>query len=103
MPADVPGFIVNHVARPYYLEAFRILEDGYASPDVIDGAMKELGGFRMGPLELTEFIGQDVNRLITAIIIHTSPRLPTQTSISNKFLLQRVRCKQHWSIPGRWM
>ena len=63
--ADVPGFIVNHVARPYYLEAFRILEDGYASPDVIDSAMKSLGGFRMGPLELTDFIGQDVNTATT--------------------------------------
>ena len=63
--ADVPGFIVNHVARPYYLEAFRILEDGYASPDVIDRAMKSLGGFRMGPLELTDFIGQDVNTATT--------------------------------------
>lgn len=59
--ADVPGFIVNHVARPYYLEAFRILEDGFAPPDVIDQAMKELGGFRMGPFELTDLIGQDVN------------------------------------------
>ena len=63
--ADVPGFIVNHVARPYYLEAFRILEDGYAPPNVIDGAMKKLGGFRMGPLEITDFIGQDVNTATT--------------------------------------
>ena len=63
--ADVPGFIVNHVARPYYLEAFRILEEGYAPPGVIDGAMKSLGGFRMGPLELTDFIGQDVNTATT--------------------------------------
>jgi len=59
--ADVPGFIVNHVARPYYLEAFRIVEDGFATPDVIDNAMKKLGGFRMGPFELTDLIGQDVN------------------------------------------
>lgn len=63
--ADVPGFIVNHVARPYYLEAFRILEDGFAPPEVIDQAMKELGGFRMGPLELTDLIGQDVNTATT--------------------------------------
>lgn len=63
--ADVPGFIVNHVARPYYLEAFRILEDGYAPPETIDRAMKSLGGFRMGPLELTDFIGQDVNTATT--------------------------------------
>ncbi len=59
--ADVPGFIVNHVARPYYLEAFRILEDGYAGAAEIDSAMRRLGGFKMGPLELTDLIGQDVN------------------------------------------
>lgn len=63
--ADVPGFIVNHVARPYYLEAFRILEDGFAPPETIDQAMKELGGFRMGPLELTDLIGQDINTATT--------------------------------------
>ncbi|MCA9290411.1 MAG: hypothetical protein KDA25_04735 [Phycisphaerales bacterium] len=63
--ADVPGFIVNHVARPYYLEAFRILEDGFAPVAVIDGAMKTLGGFRMGPFELTDLIGQDVNAATT--------------------------------------
>lgn len=59
--ADQPGFIVNHVARPYYLEAFRILEDGHARVETIDRAMRELGGFRMGPFELTDLIGQDVN------------------------------------------
>ncbi len=63
--ADVPGFIVNHVARPYYLEAFRILEDGVAGPAAVDGAMRDLGGFRMGPLELTDLIGQDVNAATT--------------------------------------
>ena len=63
--ADVPGFIVNHVARPYYLEAFRIMEDGFAGPDEIDGAMRDLGGFRMGPMELTDLIGQDVNSTTT--------------------------------------
>lgn len=63
--ADVPGFIVNHVARPYYLEAFRILEEGCAGPNVIDKTMRELGGFRMGPLELTDLIGQDVNTATT--------------------------------------
>lgn len=63
--ADVPGFIVNHVARPYYLEAFRILEDGFANPLQIDNAMKSIGGFRMGPLELTDLIGQDINTATT--------------------------------------
>ncbi|MHC4989606.1 MAG: 3-hydroxyacyl-CoA dehydrogenase NAD-binding domain-containing protein [Planctomycetota bacterium] len=63
--ADVPGFIVNHVARPYYLEAFRIVEDGLAGAAEVDQAMKTLGGFRMGPLELTDLIGQDVNTATT--------------------------------------
>ncbi len=58
---DTPGFIVNRVARPYYLEAWRIFEDGYAGVDVIDEAMRSLGGFRMGPFELTDLIGQDIN------------------------------------------
>lgn len=62
---DVPGFIVNHVARSYYLEAFRLIEDGIASPDEIDRTMRENGGFRMGPLELTDLIGQDVNAATT--------------------------------------
>ncbi len=58
---DTPGFIVNRVARPFYLEAWRIFEDGYAGVDQIDEAMRSLGGFRMGPFELTDLIGQDVN------------------------------------------
>ena len=85
--ADVPGFIVNHVARPYYLEAFRIIEDGIAPPDVIDTAMKEIGGFRMGPLELTDLIGQDVNTATTRSVweqLDTPPLLtpsPLQESL----------------------
>ncbi len=59
--SDSPGFIVNHVARPYYLEAFRILEDGLAGVEEIDAAMREVGGFRMGPLELADLIGMDIN------------------------------------------
>ena len=63
--ADVPGFIVNHVARPYYLEAFRIVENGYATVDEIDDTMQSIGGFRMGPFALTDLIGQDVNTATT--------------------------------------
>ena len=59
--ADTPGFIVNRVARPYYLESWRIIEDGVASVDAVDGAMQLLGEFRMGPFMLTDLIGQDVN------------------------------------------
>ena len=74
--ADVPGFIVNHIARPYYLEAFRVLEDGVLPADEIDGAMKRLGGFRMGPLELTDLIGQDVNTATTRSVWDQLARPP---------------------------
>jgi len=63
--ADTPGFIVNRVARPYYLEAFRCLEDGLCTPDLLDAAMRDAGGFRMGPFELTDLIGHDVNAATT--------------------------------------
>ena len=66
--SDTPGFIVNRVARPYYLEAFRCLEDGLATVEVIDQTMKSLGGFRMGPFELTDFIGHDVNTATTRVV-----------------------------------
>jgi 3-hydroxybutyryl-CoA dehydrogenase len=59
--SDTPGFIVNRVARPYYLEAWRIVEDGIATVDVVDSAMQSLGEFRMGPFMLTDLIGQDIN------------------------------------------
>lgn len=58
--ADVPGFIVNRVARPFYAEAFTALNEGAAEPEVIDALFRAVG-FRMGPLELTDLIGQDVN------------------------------------------
>jgi 3-hydroxybutyryl-CoA dehydrogenase len=58
--ADTPGFIVNRVARPYYLEALRIVGEGLASVEQVDGAMRGIG-FRMGPFELVDAIGIDVN------------------------------------------
>jgi len=74
--ADVPGFIVNHVARPYYLEALRILEEGLAGADEIDAAMRDLGGFRMGPLELVDLIGLDVNLATTRSVWEQLDRPP---------------------------
>jgi 3-hydroxybutyryl-CoA dehydrogenase len=62
---DTPGFIVNRVARPYYGESLRLLEEGVADAATIDWAMRELGGFRMGPFELMDFIGNDVNYAVT--------------------------------------
>ena len=54
---DTPGFIVNRVARPFYGEALRIYEEGIADFATIDWAMTELGGFRMGPFTLMDYIG----------------------------------------------
>jgi 3-hydroxybutyryl-CoA dehydrogenase len=65
---DTPGFIVNRVARPFYGEALRILEERLADAATIDWAMRELGGFRMGPFELMDFIGNDVNFAVTSSV-----------------------------------
>ena len=62
---DTPGFIVNRVARPFYGEAIRILEEGVADVATIDWAMTELGGFRMGPFALMDLIGNDINYAVT--------------------------------------
>jgi len=65
---DTPGFIVNRVARPFYGEALRIYEEGIADAATIDWAMKEIGGFRMGPFELMDLIGHDVNYEVTSSV-----------------------------------
>ena len=65
---DTPGFIVNRVARPYYGEALRILDEGIADEATIDWAMRDLTGFRMGPFELMDFIGNDINYAVTEVV-----------------------------------
>jgi 3-hydroxybutyryl-CoA dehydrogenase len=65
---DTPGFIVNRVARPFYGEALRILDEGLADFATIDWAIKSIGGFRMGPFELMDFIGHDVNYTVTETV-----------------------------------
>ncbi len=65
---DTPGFIVNRVARPYYGEALRIYDEGIADVATIDWAMREIGGFRMGPFELMDFIGNDINYTVTETV-----------------------------------
>ncbi len=66
--SDTPGFIVNRVARPFYGEALRLLDERIASAATIDWAMRELGGFRMGPFELMDLIGHDVNFAVTSSV-----------------------------------
>lgn len=65
---DTPGFIVNRVARPFYGESLRIYEEGIADFATIDYSLKTLGGFKMGPFELMDFIGNDVNYTVTETV-----------------------------------
>lgn len=87
--ADTPGFIVNRIARPFYGEALRMLEEGVADPATIDWAMKAIGGFRMGPFELMDFIGHDVNYVVTESVwtaMYYDPRY--RPSLTQKRLLE---------------
>jgi 3-hydroxybutyryl-CoA dehydrogenase len=68
LASDTPGFIVNRIARPFYGEALRIFEEGLADCPTIDWAMRELGGFKMGPFELMDLIGNDVNYAVSRTV-----------------------------------
>ncbi len=86
---DTPGFIVNRVARPFYGEAIRIYEEGIADMATIDWAMTEIGGFRMGPFTLMDYIGHDVNYVVTETVFQSffyDPRY--KPSFSQKRLLE---------------
>lgn len=89
MAKDTPGFIVNRVARPFYSEALRIYEEQIADIPTIDWAMKEFGGFKMGPFELMDLIGHDVNYVVTETVwtqFYFDPRF--KPSLSQKRLLE---------------
>lgn len=73
---STPGFIVNRVARPFYGEAQRMLQSRVADPATLDLALREHGGFRMGPFELTDLIGQDVNLAVGTSVWHQTDRDP---------------------------
>jgi 3-hydroxybutyryl-CoA dehydrogenase len=86
---DTPGFIVNRVARPFYGEAIRICEEGIADMATIDWVMTEMGGFRMGPFTLMDYIGHDVNYVVTETVFQSffyDPRY--KPSFSQKRLLE---------------
>ena len=92
LATDTPGFIVNRVARPFYGEALRIYEEGVADHATIDWAMKELGGFRMGPFELMDLIGHDVNYKVTETVFkefYYDPRF--KPSFAQKRLVEAGR------------
>ncbi|MCC7413658.1 MAG: 3-hydroxyacyl-CoA dehydrogenase [Gammaproteobacteria bacterium] len=62
---STPGFIVNRIARPFYGESLRMLAEGTAGATTIDTVLRDCGGFRMGPFELMDLIGIDVNFMVT--------------------------------------
>lgn len=64
---DAPGFIVNRIARPFYIEALRLLEEKKASVEVIDKILEALG-FKMGPFKLMDLIGNDVNYAVSCSV-----------------------------------
>ena len=63
--SSTPGFIVNRVARPFYAEGLRLLQEGAAAPATLDALLRQAGSFRMGPFELMDLIGHDVNYAVT--------------------------------------
>lgn len=86
---DTPGFIVNRVARPFYGEAIKIMEEGQATLEEIDHALTTVGGFKMGPFTLTDYIGHDVNYVVTETVFKSffyDPRY--RPSFSQKRLLE---------------
>ncbi len=103
---DTPGFIVNRVARPFYGEALRIYEEGIADFITIDSAMKEQGGFRMGPFELMDFIGNDVNYTVTETVynaFYQDPRYKpsfTQQRLSEAGYLGRKTGKGYYNYSS---
>ena len=100
---DTPGFIVNRVARPFYGESLRIYEEGIADIKTIDESMKTLGGFRMGPFELMDFIGNDINYTVTETVFEAfyfDPRYKpsfTQKRLSEAGYLGRKTGKGYYN------
>ncbi len=89
---STPGFIVNRVARPFYAESLRLVQEGAASCASLDSVLREAGGFRMGAFELTDLIGQDVNYAVTCSVFaafHGDPRF--QPSLIQKELVDAGR------------
>lgn len=87
--ADTPGFLVNRIARPFYAEAFAVYEERGADPATIDAVLRESGGFAMGPFELTDLIGQDVNEAVTRSVWESFLQSPKFTpSLAQRRLVE---------------
>src|SRR5690606_14655356 len=88
--ASTPGFIVNRVARPFYGEAQRMVEEGLVDPATVDLALRR-AGFRMGPMELTDLIGQDVNLAVGESVWHQTGEDPRYAPTDYQRRLVRER------------
>lgn len=89
---DRPGFLVNRVARPYYLEGLRLVDDGVASPETVDAVM-EGAGFPMGPFRVMDLVGLDVNLAVTQSVFE-------QTYYDERY---RPDAFQHELVERRWL
>ncbi len=103
---DAPGFIVNHVARPYYLEALYLVEKGIGDFESIDSLM-EASGFKMGPFKLMDLIGNDINYSVSCIV-HDALGKPNRLAPSsiqkekvNSGLLGRKSGKGYYEYPAK--
>ncbi|QND50450.1 3-hydroxyacyl-CoA dehydrogenase (plasmid) [Phyllobacterium sp. 628] len=103
--SDSPGFLVNRCARPFYGEALQILEDGVADAAIIDACLKSSGGFPLGPFELIDLVGVDINLAATASVwngFHQSPRFkpsPLLQDMKNKGKLGRKTGSGFFTYP----
>lgn len=106
LASDTPGFIVNRIARPFYGEAMRIFEEGIADRPTIDWAMRDIGGFRMGPFELMDFIGNDINLAATTAVFEATyfdPRYKpshTQRRLVEAGMLGRKSGRGHYDYSA---
>lgn len=103
---DSPGFIVNRVARPYYLEALHLLENDHCNVETID-ALLEATGFKMGPFKLMDLIGNDINYSVSCIVydaLGKPARLAPSSIQANKVkegALGRKSGKGYYEYPGK--
>lgn len=87
-----PAFIVNRIARPFYAEAWRLLEEHAAGPETIDAVLTGAGGFRMGPFTLMDLVGHDVNEAVTRSVWTSFGYDPRYTpSVAQRALVEAGR------------
>jgi len=102
---DTPGFVVNRIARPFYLEALRLLGEGVSTVEEIDRIVRLEGGFKMGPFELMDLIGIDVNYAVTKSVYEQffhEPRFrphPIQQRMVRAGMLGRKTGKGFYEYP----